>query len=248
MNFPNLAILQPSISGRPVDTLKLSLHSKTSFIFLVSCKNKRKKPLTLWSEEMKIWFLFARRISHRAFGIEKLLQWKKTMIGMNQCYPKNTLMRLLLLPRDWRTPGTLNNQQLSPVLLLALEQPHGTRCICPAFPPSSLGLVRLTGLVLTTARHSVQCGLSYKGKKPPCDQPIYIFFHTSSFFSGACPEAGQTWQLIRAKLFPVNPIAVRKWKVARFQLEDLTNCTDDFSSRCSPLWSLGHKANHPIFS
>lgn len=196
---------------------------------------------------MKTWFLFARRICRRAFGIGKLLEWKETMIGKNQCYPKNTLMRLLLLPHDWRTPGTLNSQQLSPVLLLALGQPRGTRCTCPAFPPSSSGLVRLTGLVLTTARHSVQCRISHKGKKPSCEQPIYIF-HTSSFFSGPCPEAGQTWCLIRAKLFPINPTAARKWKVARFQLEDLTNYTDDFSSRCLPIWSRSHKANHPTFS
>lgn len=50
MNLPNLDIVQTFISRRLVDTLKRSLHSKTP-LFQMSCKNRRKKPNTLWSEK-----------------------------------------------------------------------------------------------------------------------------------------------------------------------------------------------------
>lgn len=129
------------------------------------------------------------------------------------------------------------------------SSPTGPCASAQPSPPSPLGLVRLTGLVLMTARHSVQHSILHKGKKPRCVQPIYIsFFHASSFFLGACSEAGQTWCLIRVKLFPIRPTATGEGKAADFLLEDLINCTDEFSSLCSPLWSLGQKTTHPIFS
>lgn len=127
--------------------------------------------------------------------------------------------------------------------------PAGPCASAPPSPPSSSEQVRLAGLVLTTAGHSVQCSSWCKGKKPHCEQPIYTSFsHTSSFFLGACSEAGQTWCLIRAKLFPISPTATGEGKAVDFHLGDLTNCTDEFSSLCSPLRSQGHKATHPIFS
>lgn len=50
MNLPNLDIVQTFISRRLIDTLKRSLHSKTP-LFQMSCKNRGKKPNTLWSEK-----------------------------------------------------------------------------------------------------------------------------------------------------------------------------------------------------
>lgn len=187
MNFPNLAIVQTSISRRPIDKLKLSSHSKPP-LFQVSCKNRGKKPITLWSKKMKIWFLFARRISHRAFGVRKLLQWKQAVFGKNLFYPKNKLMRLLLpnvkarnfLACDRRTPGTLNNQQLSPVLLLALERSHWTLGICPASPSILFGTNQTyrtrfnASMTLSAVQELVQRNLvvSSPYTRPPFTPPL----------------------------------------------------------------------------
>lgn len=147
MNFPNLAIVRTCISRWSINTLKLSLHSKTP-LFPVSCKNREKSPLHC--------------------GLRK---WRSDS-DSHEGHPAG--------PFEFRA-------------VIVEANCVGKTCVIPK--PSELGVSKCK-------RHSVQQSISDKGRKAHCEQPVYIsFFHTSSFFPGACSGAAQTWRLIMAKIF-----------------------------------------------
>lgn len=166
MNFPNLAIVPTSISRRPIDTLKLSLRSKTP-LFQVSCKNRGKSPLHCGLRKWRFDSYLHKGSPTEPLEYKSCYSGSKLCLGRT-CYPRNKIMRLLFPKAEtfWHMTAGLQGPPTTSSSLLCFSglssSPVAPCASAQPSPPSSLGTVRLLGTgfndstTLSAAEHLVR--------------------------------------------------------------------------------------------